>query len=80
MGPVFAAWMIRALPVAASLSIDFLAAAAGIALLLTLTVRESVFEGGRRGSVRAKFRSSLRSLRNGLRYVLTEPGLLPLLK
>ncbi len=79
LGPVFAAWMIRALPVAASLSIDFLAAAAGIALLLTLTVRESVFEGGRRGSVRAKFRSSLRSLRNGLRYVLTEPGLLPFL-
>ena len=79
LGPIAAAWMIRVLPVSASLAVDFIGAVAAIALLSSVTVREKIFTGKRRASVRANLRSSLRSMKKGLRYVLTAPGLLPFL-
>lgn len=79
LGPVAAAWMIRVLPVSASLAVDFIGAVAAIALLSSVTVREKIFTGKRRASVRANLRSSLSSMKKGLRYVMTAPGLLPFL-
>lgn len=79
LGPVAAAWMIRILPVSASLAVDFIGAVAAIALLSSVTVREKIFAGKRRASVRANLRSSLSSMKKGLRYVMTAPGLLPFL-
>lgn len=79
LGPVAAAWMIRVLPVSASLAVDFIGAVAAIALLSSVTVREKIFAGKRRASVRANLRSSLSSMKKGLRYVMTAPGLLPFL-
>ena len=79
LGPVAAAWMIRVLPVSASLAVDFIGAVAAIALLSSVTVREKIFTGKRRASVRANLLSSLSSMKKGLRYVMTAPGLLPFL-
>lgn len=79
IGPLAAAWMIRVLPVSASLAVDLIGAVSGIVLLASVSIREKGFSGGYAASIRANLRLSLRSLKKGLRYVLTAPGLLPFL-
>lgn len=76
LGPTIAAYLIRALPLSASLTIDFMTALFSIYLLSSVSIREKVQRAKSAGSIAENIRYSARSLRKGIGYVLTAPGLL----